>query len=116
MSEFEHVIHDEDGIIAWRRGTGGNVELTYILTKAKRDGAGTKLFQRMLDALRADPPFHTIYGFTRVSNEAAIEFYRSVGFGVNRVAGVYKDGEAMVFSRPYMDLLQFNFGTMRDYR
>lgn len=111
MTTFESVITSEDGIIAWRRGTGGNVELTYILVKseARRAGQGRSLFRAMLTALRSDPPYATVYGFTRTSNTAAREFYLSLGFTLSEVAGVYADGSAVVFSGRFLHLIEVNF-------
>lgn len=101
MSSFEHVIHDENGIIAWRRGTGGNVELEYILVKNKGQGEGRRLVKAMLRALADNPPYATVYGFTRVKNSEARTFYLACGFELSHVDGVYDDGEAMVFSQRY---------------
>lgn len=103
---FENVLTTEDGVIAWRYGTGGNVELTYILVKneMQRQGQGRALFRAMLRALVSDPPYHTVYGFTRTGNAAGRSFYASVGFTLSEVAGVYADGNAVVFSANYRAL------------
>lgn len=105
---FESFIADEDGIIAWRRGTGDNVELTYILVKNKCQGEGTRLFIRMLNKLAVQPPYYTVYGFTRLGNEAAITFYESLGFVVRQCLPVYRDGGTVMFCAPYEELVARN--------
>ncbi len=96
-------VHSEDGYIVWRTGTGGNAELLHL--RSQRPGGGQRLLVRMLEALTADPPYATVFGFTRAGNTEAQEFYRKAGFTLTRVTGVYADGEAIVFSRPYAELL-----------
>lgn len=87
------------GAIAWRLGTGGNIEILHL--KCDR-GRGREL---MAEAVRRmDPPYATVFGFTRVCNFAAIRFYEKLGFAMSRVKGVYADGEAMVFSANYEEL------------
>lgn len=97
-----------DGWVAWERGTGGNVELSYLKARDPGNGGGTRLLRAMLAALRRDPPYHTVYGFTRTCNLDAQAFYRAMGFTLSPVVGVYKDGGAVVFSAPYEDLCRFH--------
>lgn len=106
---FESTIHDEDGIVAWRRGTGDNVELTYILVKNKRRGEGKRLFVRMLNRLAQQPPYHTVYLFTRSSNKEACLFYISLGFQGNCTpVSIYKNDATMLFVAPYEYLVMRN--------
>lgn len=97
-----NVIRGEQGFVVWRLGTGGNAELLWIRSHAK--GWGRKLFVMMLKALRENPPYHTVFGFTRFGNWDAMGFYDRMGFSLSKVEGVYKDGVAVVFSAPYEDL------------
>lgn len=97
---------DSTGWIMWRYGTGGNVELTDIHTTERGKGHGRQLFYVMLDALRADPPYYSVFGFTRVSNEEARAFYAALGFRLHEVPGVYADGRAVLFEAPYADLVR----------
>ena len=99
-----HEILNTDGYIAWRVGTGENVELLYI--KSEMPGGGSRLLTAMVDALRINPPYCTVFGFTRCCNDVAHAFYRKWGFALSRVKGVYSDGEAIVFSTKYTDLLE----------
>lgn len=101
---FESFVYTEDGLIAWRRGTGDNVEITYIRVDEKRTGSGTRLVRDMVYQLMSRPPFHTVYGFTRSTNFVAHDFYRSLGFTLSEVHGVYRDGKAIVFSVEYKEL------------
>lgn len=92
----------EEGYVVWRLGTGLNAELLHI--RAGRPGGGSELLKVMLQRLKARPPYATVFGFTRVSNVEALRFYAEAGFTVTRVAGVYDEGEAAVFSARYEDL------------
>lgn len=97
-------IESELGEIFWQRGTGGNVEITLFKSTRRKVGYGRRLLQGMLRELRTNPPYHTVYGFTRTSNLDARAAYSALGFTLSLVIGVYKDGDAMVFSAPYEDL------------
>lgn len=104
MSTHGH--SDDTGYVTWRRGTGGNVELFNIKTRDRGKGYGRQLVYAMLDALKADPPYHSVFGFTRVSNEEARAFYAALGFRLHEVPGVYADGRAVLFEAPYADLVK----------
>lgn len=95
-----------EGFIAWRRGTGDNVELLHIKTLVKKQGIGRKLVYAMLEYLRECPPYHSVFGFTRVDNEEARAFYGALGFSLQEIAGVYADGRAILFYAPYKRLLE----------
>ena len=96
-----------DGFVKWRRGTADNVELLDIevSASARRQGVGRELVRGMLRRLRSDPPATSVYGFTRVTNRIAHDFYRALGFDLSYVAGVYEEGGAVVFSAQYDDLV-----------
>lgn len=99
------VVHGPDGsYLTWRRGTGENVEITNLKAAEPGHGVGTALLRGLLEQLLADPPYHTVYGFTRTTNEAAQAFYSASGFALSWVHGVYRDGAAVVFSAPYHEL------------
>ena len=95
---------DGDGYIVWRTGTGGNAELLHIRTPNLARGAGRRLMMTMVRRLRNKPPYATVFGFTRLDNKAAHKFYRSLGFTLSLVWGVYADGCAVVFSINWPDL------------
>lgn len=102
----------EGGFIVWRRGTGGNVELInlQVSPESRRKGAGRRLLQRMLAELKKNPPYATVFGFSREVNREAHDFYREMGFTLSRVDGVYADGSAIVFSALYSELCQKHIG------
>lgn len=109
LDPFEAVHHRYDrerGFIAWRLGTGSNVELLHIRTFAPGKGYGRELLYRMLDAIQVDPPYHSIFGFTRVGNAEARAFYGALGFELQAVRGLYRDGEAVLFWQSYAKLLR----------
>lgn len=97
----------ENGYIIWRRGTGDNVELLHLRTYEKGKGTGKELLKDMLLSLKARPPYCTVFGFTRVSNEAR-GWYEAMGFELSVVKGVYADGEAIVFSQTYEKLCEIH--------
>lgn len=94
------------GFIAWRLGTGGNVELLHIRAASLRNGLGRRLFKEMLDSLYYDPPYFSVFGFTRVSNDRAVAFYEAMGFKIQLIDGLYKDGEAYMFWAEYTELMK----------
>lgn len=98
-------VDSPESVLEWRVGTGDNVEIIRFRTAAPRRGVGTRLLHEMVTVLRPDPPYHTVYGFTRSSNAAGRAFYRKHGFALTEVTGVYADGTAVVFSQPFADLL-----------
>jgi len=109
----EHVLpyldvrhHDgSDGYVVWRVGTGRNVELLHIKTDpAAPPGAGRRLLKQMVGQLASNPPYATVFGFTRVGNREAQRFYVDNGFNLTCVEGVYADGRAIVFSQEYRRL------------
>lgn len=99
-----HHIHDETGFIVWRRATGGNVELLHLKVEQPGHGHGKRLLLGMIRELRKTPPYETVFGFTRSINDDAQSFYARMGFTLSRVTGVYRDGEAILFSQRYQDL------------
>lgn len=107
ISPYRYVqyIYDPDkGYIVWRRGTGDNMELLHIRTFEKRKGYGRELFYRMLDELRRHPPYFSMFGFTIVGNKEAQAFYGALGFNLQRIDGLYKDGEAVMFWQSFETL------------
>lgn len=100
------------GYILWRVGTGGNVELLdlQVTATAQGSGVGTEMFQEMLRRLKYDPPYATVFGFTRTCNKAAQVFYQNLGFVLSPVHGVYADGTAVLFSASYDDLRRVHLG------
>lgn len=103
-TDYHDGVWNDDGHIIWRWATGGNVEITHI--KSVRPGGGTRLLKLMLEALKSNPPYHSVSGFTRTCNLKAQEFYRSCGFILTKVMGVYADGDAVLFSAPFKFLCE----------
>lgn len=99
------IYSDETGYVLWRRGTGDNVELTHLYAWPPRRGHGRRLLVRMLETLRTQPPYATVYGFTRYGHRGAQDFYAGVGFTLSYVEGVYGEGYATLFSCRYDELL-----------
>lgn len=94
------------GFIVWRVGTGRNVELLHVRSFSLRQGHGRFLVYKMLDELSRSPPYYSVFGFTRTSNERAADFYRSLGFNLQPVNGLYRDGTAVMFWAEYNTLVE----------
>lgn len=105
FGKTEH-IWTKEGYIVWRLGTGGNAELLHIRSFIKGKGIGRKLVKAMLLKLKTNPPYYSVYGFTREANENAIAFYRALGFHVEITDSPYKKGRAVLFSQSYKVLLR----------
>lgn len=103
-----YTVNNSDGYIVWRVGTGWNIELLHLRAYQPGNGAGKRLFLAMLSRIeqQGPRPYATIYGFTRTSNYLAKKFYRSLGFSLSYVSGVYADGDAVVFSQRYERLIE----------
>ena len=100
----------EVGYIVWRRGTGDNIELLHIRTDQKGQGYGRRLFDLFLLNLKSSPPYYSVFGFTRTSNEEAKLFYGALGFNLQPIEGLYKDGTAVMFWQSYKVLVEKNNG------
>lgn len=107
VARFSQASHHatNEGYIVWRRGSGDNVELLHIRAYRKQQGVGKRLLLHMVKELQNDPPYKTVFGFTRISNDAARAFYLSLGFTLTEVDGVYADGRAVLFSQSYESLV-----------
>lgn len=101
-------VDDDGGYVVWRRGTGGNCELLHLKAARPGLGSGGRLLRVMLQALAADPPYATVFGFTLPDNTAAHAFYEAMGFELNTVKGVYQAGSAVLFSQTYEGLCQLH--------
>lgn len=101
-----YVYYPLTGFIAWRLGTGNNIELLHLRTTILRKGHGRELFYAMLTTLKYHPPYFSVFGFTRVSNDRAVAFYEAMGFKIQLIDGLYKDGEAYMFWAEYTELMK----------
>lgn len=102
---IRHYYSKDSGYIVWRLGTGENAELLHIRTFHKGRGYGRELVYHMLDQLSYNPPYYSVFGFTRTSNEEAQRFYGALGFNLHLVDGLYAEGTAIMFWQSYERLL-----------
>lgn len=102
---IEYIYNPQKGFIVWRLGTGQNYELLHIKTFEKKKGYGKELVLGMLDRLRENPPYYSVFGFTRVNNYEAHAFYKALGFRIENVTGLYKHGECRLFWAPFNELI-----------
>lgn len=99
-------VADDTGYVVWRAGTGGNCELLHLRTYQQRKGYGTALFRRMLEQLRANPPYHSVFGFCLGRNAAAQAFYAAQGFQLEQLGrSVYGGDCTVLFHAPLLSLL-----------
>ena len=108
VTPFENTCHysiEGKGYIIWRLGTGDNIELLHIRTYKKRQGIGRQLFYGMLELLEYCPPYYSIFGFTRSTNDEAQRFYGALGFNLQPINGIYLDGTATLFWQSYKQLV-----------
>lgn len=100
-------IDNEHGYIVYRLGTGDNLEILHIRAHEQGHGHGVELIREMLSRIKLEnmEPYHSVFGFTKIDNTNAQDFYRYLGFILNHCQHVYQDG-AFVFSIPYTDLIE----------
>jgi ribosomal-protein-alanine N-acetyltransferase len=92
MCRVEHSFTIE-GVIPKFYKTGHVVSIG-ILPEYRRRGIGTALMIRAMDALKNYYKCKNVYLEVRVSNNNAINFYRKLGFRIDRtIKGYYRDGE-----------------------
>ena len=108
FKELSWVYNDDKGFIVWRQGTGNNSELLHIQTFKKRKGYGRDLFIEMLERLEYDPPYYSVFGFTRVDNQEAHNFYTALGFSLEKITGLYQAGECRLFWAPFTELVSLH--------
>jgi hypothetical protein len=68
----------------------------------------------MLAELVDTPPETSVYGFCLASNKAAICFYLAMGFDISPVKNIYNDGDAIVFSQKFKNLVERHFHEQED--
>jgi ribosomal protein S18 acetylase RimI-like enzyme len=86
-------VYDGDqlaGVLGWRIGTGGTVEIEDITAVLdRRKGYGRQMIEKLIDEV----PSHTrtIYAFCRSTNTNARKFYEALGFTKTLIPGFYQD-------------------------
>jgi ribosomal protein S18 acetylase RimI-like enzyme len=107
---LEYIYIEEEGYIVWRVGTGENIEMLHLRTFYKKRGFGKKLVLSMLDKLKYKKPYHSIYAFTRTCNIESQKFFDALGFNIQHVNGIYKDGQCVLFWASYDELYNKHIG------
>lgn len=86
--ELSVFYNESIGYIAWREGTGNNLEILFI------EGKGKELCTIMVKELirQGKLPYNSVFAFRLGSNEIANKFYQKVGFqGVDFGKSIYRD-------------------------
>lgn len=105
-------LYDDGAAIAWRSGTGGNLEIVQLEVNKKREGLGREIVRRMVHGLIAGVqgplPYHSVYAFCLGSREDACAFYKNLGFTETLASlhpgGLYKDDCAHLYVIPWSKL------------
>lgn len=90
------VIENAGGRLAYRKGSGGTVEILDIVVSARRTGYGRRLIQRLVDGHGV--PIR-LWAFTRESNGIARDFYKALGFRESIVPAFYQEEAAVLVAR-----------------
>ena len=96
-----HVFDARRGYIVWRRGTGGNFEILHLRAFQLRRGYATSLIRQMLEQLKHNPPYFSIFVFMLGENKNAQGAYEALGFKLQRVRGLYKTDDAFIGTASY---------------
>jgi len=84
FKKFEEmkVIELPEGYIAYRLGSGDNLELfdIFVNKDERQKGISKKLVKLMLEAVKDNPPNFSVFGFTAKDNLTAQAFYQAIGF------------------------------------
>ena len=92
MSRVEHSLQMSGFLPSFVKK--GHIVSIAILPEYRRRGIGTALMNRVMDSLKNIYDCKEVYLEVRVSNRAAIEFYKKLGFRIDHVIKrYYKDGE-----------------------
>ena len=88
-----HVFLDEDGVVGFSVVRGDGYVLFLAVSPGRRgEGVGRRLVEK------AAEDHNELTCHTRSSNSNAVEFYRHLGFEVERTVGnYYQDGETAVY-------------------
>lgn len=105
LSQASHRYDPDIGCIAWRAGKNNSLELLHIDTAKKGSEEGRKLLYMMLDHARHDG-INYVYGFIKVRNASPDTFYSDVGFDLQQIPGIYKNGRGYIFSQEFKSLLK----------
>lgn len=90
---YERYIYNDKGYLAWKMGTGENIEIKFIEVSEKGKGYATELVREMLTHIE---PYHSVYVFRLAGNESAGHFYRKCGFEETTIKGLYGGDDAVL--------------------
>ena len=104
---LEYIYDPSLGYLAWRLGTGDNLEFLFIEVAEKRKHYGTELYRQMVKRLEESGrrPYYSVFGFVLGGNDGARTFYSALGFQeVNLGRSVYKNDDTVLVWIPYEKL------------
>lgn len=103
---IDYIFVPEEGYVAWRRGTGDNVEVLHIRAFKTGKGTGVLLAQAMIHELKKRPPYYSIFGFGLASNLPPQKVWKKVGFDIEITKAPYKGGPAFLISQSFEVLVR----------
>lgn len=107
-----YLFFPEHGYVVWRFGTGENIELLHI--RSFKPGYGQKIIAAMINELKKNPPFYSVFGFALKANTAALKMYSKAGFNLADCPYPYKGGPATIFSQSFEILCKKDFSIDSD--
>lgn len=104
--DMDYIFVPEEGYVAWRRGTGENVEVLHIRAFKTGRGLGVLLAQAMIYELKKNPPYYSVFGFGLASNLPPQKVWKKVGFDIEITKAPYKGGPAFLVSQSFEILVK----------
>lgn len=95
---LKYIYKENVGFIVWTMGTGDNYEVLLLRVKHQGRGDAKKLYREAVKLMMFNPPYHSVYAFTRTENAGANAFYTK--FGWNRIdldQCIYKDAGVVLY-------------------
>lgn len=111
LADFEGAtgLYCDEGYIAWRRGTGDNLEMLLTEASEKGQGFGTELFRKMIYKIEETKedyyPYYTVYDWILGERVPAQKFFEKLGFKLFHLGhSVYRDDDTILAVIPYAKL------------
>ena len=109
FQDLYFIFEPDVGYIVWRFGTGENVELLHIRAFTTGKGDGPRLIKMMLEKLKENPPYFSVFGFLLDENIPMKKVYNKMGFNlVEGLVGPYKHGKSCLMWQDYKVLCEKN--------
>jgi len=93
---YEYIYWEGRGYMAWHLSTGENIEILFVEIHPSLRGQGltSQLFAEFCQRAKLNPPYNSVFAFTRADNEIAHRMYLRFGFYLKRIPNLYKHLDA----------------------